>query len=299
MANSSLPVRSSSSSYPDEPDELNEHVHDPGDPDGLVATEQRKRWRETHSTNTVSASQRPPYRHKRLWPAIIAVIIVLAAAAFGSYWLGSQQAGKKQTAHTAQTQSKQTSQQQSNASQPATTTTKHYDSSTFTLGFDYLQTWKVSDTPAKLTVTSPAMQLATGVGAKTSAQVVVTIQNQQSAIPGFPAGGAVAALNSDHLTYKQPSAVQRAQTYMSYLSYTGPTDLDAIYITGDSGYQPGQQVPMSDIVKGNPLISVSFNACSDENCTSPKPVTLSAHAWQSAAASKDVANLVESLVLQG
>jgi len=299
MANSSFPVHNGSGSYPDEPDELNEHVQDPGDPDGLVAAEQRKHWQETHPTNPVSASQRPPYRHKRLWPAIIAVVIVLAAAAFGSYWLGSHQASKKQAAHTSQNQSKQTSQQQSGANKPATTATKHYDSGNFTLSFDYPETWKVSDTPAKLTVTSPAMQLATGVGAKTNAQVVVTIQNQQTTIPGFPSGGAVAALNSDHLTYKQPSTVQRAQTYMSYLSYTGPTDLDAIYITGDSGYQAGQQVPMSDVVKGNPLISVSFNACSDENCTSPKPVTLSAHAWQSTAASKDVANLVQSLVLQG
>ena len=117
--------------------------------------------------------------------------------------------------------------------------------------------------------------------------------------PWLMAGGAVAALASNHLTYKQPSTVQRAQTYESYLSYAATNGLDALYVTGDNGYQQGQQVPLSDVIKGNPLISVSFNACPDENCTTPKPATLSASAWQSSSASKDVTNLLESIILQG
>ncbi len=295
MANRNFSIRDNTIKYPDEPDELNEHVQDPGDPDGLVAAEQRKRWQETHPV-----PQRTPqamYRPKRLWPRIIIVMVVLVAAAFGSYWLGSKQAAKKEAEHPKVT--RQSNQQQADTNQAATTVTKHYDSSTFTLGFDYPQTWTVNDTPAKLTVSSPATQLVTGTGSKTSVQVVVTIQNHQTAIPGFPAGGAVAALDSDHLTYKQPSSIQRAQTYLSYLSYTGSADLDALYITGDNGYQQGQQIPMNDVTKSDPLISISFNACPDENCTTVKPVTLNAHDWKSTAVSKAVTNLIQSLVLQG
>ncbi|HUB93271.1 MAG TPA: hypothetical protein VMB52_02100 [Verrucomicrobiae bacterium] len=288
--NYSVPDESS-----DESDELNEHVHDPGDPDGVFAAERHQHWQEEHPVP--DRTPEATYRPKRIWLKVLVVVVILAGAAFGSFWLGSHEADKGQTTPTT---TSSTTAHSSGGSQgePVVTATKHYDSTNYTLGFDYPKTWTISDTTTKLTVTSPAMQMATADGEKTGVLVVVTFQNPTPTIMGFPSAGAVAVLASDHLTYKQPSTIQRAQTYLSYLSYGAANGLDAVYVTGDNGYQQGQLVPMSDITSGNPIIGVTFDSCPDENCSSSKPVTLSASAWQSSAASKDVVSLLESIVLE-
>jgi hypothetical protein len=284
----------------DESDVLNEHVQDPGDPDGLVAAEkwrrlQERQLQERQERHPVPASTPPAvYKRKRAWPKVLIVIIVVVVAAYGAYWFGNHEATKRTDEKTRTTASK--SQKQS--TQAATTATKQYTSTNYSLSFNYPATWTVSDTAAKLTVISPATQLAIPTGSKTSLHVVVTIQNQETAIPGFPSGGAVAALGSNLLVYTQPSSVQRAQTYVSYLGYTTSNGLDAVYVTGNNGYQQGQQIPMSDIVQGDPLISVTFENCTDASCTNGKPVTLSASDWQSSAVSKQVTSLLESLVVQ-
>jgi hypothetical protein len=284
METNGFPIQDGSS---DELDELNEHVHDPGDPDGVIAAEQHEQWQQSNPMPAQAAPQ-TAYRPKKLWPKIVITVLILLGAAYGSYWFGNHEATNKQKKPT-------TSQQQ--ATQATAPTTKHYDSTNYALGFNYPSNWVVNDSTTKLTVTSPAMQLTTATGAKTSAHVVITIQNQQTAIPNFPSGGATATLASDHLSYTQPSSVQRAQTYLSYLSYTTLSGLDAMYITGDSGYQQGQTVPMGDIVKGNPLISVNFESCTDDNCVNGKPITLSANSWQSSATNKSVISTIESIVL--
>jgi hypothetical protein len=277
--------------FEDESDELNEHVEEPGDPDGVHAADEERRWQETHPAPMATPAAVP--RHKRRW-VVLLVIVLVAAAAVGAYWFGN----RKADAPSPKTPPNNTHQQQS-TKQPQNVPTKHYDSATYTLGFDYPETWTVSDTTAKLTVTSPAMQLVSASGARENAHVVVTIQNQQSAIAGYPAGGAVAALESDKLTYKQPTSIQRAQTYLSYLSYSQANGLNALYITGDNGYQQGQQVPMSDIVKGNPLISVTFETCTSDDCSTgtPTPVAILATDWKNAAANKDVTALLQSITL--
>lgn len=274
----------------DAPDVLNEHVEEPGDPDGVVAAE------EEHKLEVERPAPFAPVAKKRRkrWPVVLLVLLVLAAGAAGAYWFGSHKKasapGAKQPTGTHATTSK---------SSDAPVPTKHYDSVTYTLGFDYPETWKVSDTAAKLSVTSPAVQL-TGVDGKTvEGHVAVNIQNQQATIAGYPAGGALASLASDKLTYKQPTSVQRAQTYLSYLSYKQTNGLDVLYITGDNGYQQGQQVPMSDVAKANPLISVTFETCKTADCSTgtPTPITLLANDWKAASASKDITTLLQSITL--
>ncbi len=153
----------------DEPDDLNEHVREPGDPDGVVEADEQKRWRESHPAPPPT----PPatYRHRKLWPKILIVIVLVAAAALGSYWLGNRAASKQQAQKRAATQSTSKTQQK----QAAPTPTKHYDSSTYALGFDYPQAWVVNDTPAQLTITSPDLQLTAADGSKTTARVVVAV----------------------------------------------------------------------------------------------------------------------------
>lgn len=272
----------------DEDDELNEHVTDPGDPDGVVADEKIKEWQKSHPLPVTDT------KRKRRWPKVLLVLVVLAVIAAVVFRLNSKPA--KAPATNVQTTSSTKNQQAATNSEA--TTTAHYDSTTYTLSFDYPQTWKVSDTTTKLTVTSPEVSLTGADGKSTKAHVVVSMQNQQTTITGYPSGGAFASLASDKLSYKQPTQIQRAQTYVSYLGYADQSNLDAIYVTGDNGYTQGQTVPMSDVVKGNPLISVSFLNCSTIDCSNGgSALKLQASAWKSGQASKDVTALIESLQL--
>jgi len=265
MAISNGQTNPTASEGSDESDELNEHVFEPGDPDGVIAAEQRQRWQEKRSRP--SSTPRAEYRRKRRWPILIVMILVIAVASYGAYVLGKHAATTK---HTTTAAGRQTTASHTNVAAP----TKNYSSNNYSLSFDYPEDWVVSDTSAKLTAASPALEMESAVGAKIQAHIVVTIESQQTSIPGFPSGGAVAALSSNDVSYKQPSSVQRAQTYVSYLSYTQSNGLDAIYVTGNNGYQQGQQIPMSDIVKGTPLISVGFENCQSVDC-STGPQTLS------------------------
>ena len=272
-------------------DELNEHVNDPGDPDGIVADEERRRWEEAHPAPPPTPIAE--YKPRRLWLKIIITILVIAAAAYGAYWIGNHEATKSQTPPKKQQTNQQSQQSQSNPNQSVT-----YTSTNYSLSFNYLKSWSISDTTTKLTVTSPAMEMNTASGGKASVHVVVTIQNPVKTIPDFPTDGAFASLESQDFTYTQPTGSQSGQTYVSYVGFTSASGLDAVYVTGNSGYQQGQIVPMSDITQVNPFIAVQFETCSDSNCTNGKAVTLNATDWQSSAANKDITTLIESLQLQ-
>lgn len=288
MAISNTPVPNSQSDNQDESDELNEHVHEPGDPDGVIAAEERQRWQEKHPMPP--PTPRAEYKRKRRWPVFLIVVVLLAAVSCGAYVLGKHDADTKHN-----TAKKQTKVSQS----VITNQTKNYNSTNYSLSFNYPANWTVNDNTTKLTVTSPAMELESAVGAKIKAHVIVTIQNQQTAIPGFPSGGAVAALGSNDISYTNPSSIQRAQTYLSYLSYTEPNGLDEVYVTGNKGYQPGQQIPMSDVVEGSPLINVGFESCQSSDCStgSSDPVTLEASSWNKSPVNQEVTNLIESIVI--
>jgi hypothetical protein len=287
------PVDEPSTQYesPDEADELNEHVRDPGDPDGLVAAEERRRWEETRPTHPTTPTSE--YKPKRLWPRILITVIVITAAAYGAYWIGNHEATKNQTPAKKQSASQQAKQTPTNPNQ-----TVAYTSTNYNLSFNYLKSWTISDTTAELTVISPAMTLTTTTGSKNNAHVVVTIQNPVKTIPGYPSAGAVASIESQDFSYAQPTQAQSAQTYVSYVGYTSTAGLDAIYVTGNSGYTQGQIVPMSDITQVNPYIGVQFETCSNSNCANGKAITLKASDWQSSIANKDVTNLIESLQLE-
>jgi hypothetical protein len=277
----------------DEPDALNEHVESPGDPDGLIAEEERRKWQTEHPASPPVNSEKP---RKRRWLVAVIIVILIGAAAVGAYWFGGKQAKKQpaQTPKTVQTKTEQQAQQKQAADVPA----KHYDSTTYSLGLDYPETWKVTDTAAKLIVVSPTMSLPSSKGTTVNGHVVVMVQRQQSAITGYPASGATAVLASKKLTYKQPSTVQRAQTYLTYLSY-GNDALDALFITGDSGYQQSQSVPQGDVIRADPLISVAFQNCTSDDCATgtPTQLTLMASKWDGLAVSTQLTTLLESLTL--
>ena len=179
-------------------------------------------------------------------------------------------------------------------------TTKRYDSTNFSIGFDYPADWSISDPGSgKLSVISPMLQLRAANGQAINARIVMTIQNQQSSISQFAANTAIAPLASQKLTYKQPTPSQRAKTYLTFVNYAGSSKaINALYITGDNGYTAGQYVPGSDIAKDDPLVSIGFFGCSDTACSNySSAAAIAVSSWSDAGLSKPLINLLQSLVI--
>lgn len=156
---------------------------------------------------------------------------------------------------------------------------QHHESANFSLGISYPSDWKVDDTAEQLRVISPTEQLKVVGGKTVSGHAVVTIRPRQATLPEFAKGSAVAVWESTLVRYKNPTQNQRAQTYLSSLSYASSANgsFDAYYLTGDDGYQAGQEVPMSDVIQTDPLVTVVFEQCADDGCASGvAPLSLSA-----------------------
>lgn len=228
------------------------------------------------------------------------IIIVIGGLAGGVFWYFDKKAGSDNKKATNQSQE---TKKEADASQTPVTSTKHYDSTAFSLGFDYPENWKVTEASGKITVTSPAGKFKT-VSGTTDAQVVFTIQSKQSTLPGFKDGNGIAVRTSERVAYSKPTPNQRAQTYMTFVSNAGASTvgIDAIFVTGDLGYQKDQAVPQADIIQGDPLVSMFFAKCQDTACptdpTSAK-VTIADSAWvDSNALVKAAKATLTSLIIQ-
>jgi len=182
---------------------------------------------------------------------------------------------------------------------PSSNGIKHYESTNFAMKFDYPDSWVVTDTAEKLTVISPTKKVA-GNNVY-GPQTVITIQPRQASTPAFKEGNATAIIASEKITYAKPSSTQRANSYLSFLNYASSTTkgLDGIYVTGDNGYQIGQAIPQVDIAKADPLITVTFNSCTNAACKPVgKPQTISQHVWEDQSFAKPIKNFLQSIVVE-
>jgi len=253
--------------------------------------------RAAHLEYVRSLTPKPPKRHIGLWIAIIVLLLGIAGGVY--YWFGMRKAPTKSVASSKQSAAQTVPTPDANAP----IKTKHFDSTSLSLGFDYPDTWTVTDDGnGKITVKSPALELAGANAQKTDTQITVTMQPKQANIDVFKNGNAVAVLDSQKIAYTKPSQNQRAQTYLSFLQYVDTTTdgLDAIYVTGDFGYQKGQAIPLVDVSKADPLITVTFAKCSDAHCGgTPTAATLAATDWGTTTyLAKVVQALLTSLVVQ-
>lgn len=173
--------------------------------------------------------------------------------------------------------------------------TKHYDSPNFYLGFDYPSNWTVNDNGGpQMTVVSPVVKLKDAQSQTVNGKIIMTIRNKSEKLTEFDKGNAIAILNSEKITYTKPTQTQRGDTYISFLNYaSSPSDgLDGVYITGDNGYQKDQAIPLVDISKSDPVISVTFQKCTEGKCT---PLTVGEKSWSDPSFSKPIKSLLESL----
>lgn len=272
---------------------------------------------DTSQNSDISSGDRdlylpPSLRKKSKWPKILGIIVlvvIIAAVAAGGYWQFLRVKPSSVKPQTSSTPKKV-------ASQPAVSS-KHYDSTQFALGFDHPGDWTVDDSSnTLLTVMSPAVQLSDANGQNQTGQIVMTIQAKGTEPPAFTQGNAIAVLMSQKISYSKPSADQRAQTYLSYLQYAATTThgaLDAIYITGDNGYQKDQYIPKADVVTLDPLITVTFTQCANQTCSNggsangnqsgkdtskSTPFSIAAASWSNSTQAKTVEAMLRSIKVQ-
>lgn len=224
------------------------------------------------------------------------ILLILGAIGAGVYKFVLNKPEKDKVANQADT---------SQANQPQasqiTTATKNYSSQDFALSFDYPEDWTVADgSREELKVISPAIKLKDANGQLVNGQILMTIQSPNLKIVGFESkGNALAVIDSKKINYSKPTQNQRASTYISFLRYDGNSSgLDAIYITGDNGYQKDQAVPEIDIRKVEPIIRIIFGKCADSGCIELQPAfSIDADSWNDTNLSGPLEAMLQSLVI--
>jgi hypothetical protein len=224
-------------------------------------------------------SQRPkPKWRKTVVKAvkIFAIVLLVAAVTGGVYWKFFQ--GKKPTptqppagaTHTVQKANAYTDQ------------TKSVSSANVGLTLTYPATWEINDETDKLTINSPIVLLTDTNGQQTNGKITLTIQPKGTMPSAFDGGGVISALESQKIKYTKPTPIQRAETYLTFVQYAESLTkgrLDAMFVTGDFGYDANQFVPKTDIAKLDPLIQVTFQKCDDDQCAKPANTSINAGMW--------------------
>jgi cytoskeletal protein RodZ len=237
------------------------------------------------------------YKHKkRSFHPFLIIVVLLLLAAGAIYWFMIR-------AQPAKSPAKKTTGSSQNDSSTTSLPTTHYDSSNFSLGFNYPKGWKLSDEAGsgKLTVTSTSMQLKAANGQNVTGQAVLLMRDTTQPLNEFAKGNATAVADSQKISYTKPTQTQRADTYISFINYasSAATGLDGIYITGDAGYQKEQAIPSIDIAKIQPVIDVTFLKCNNSKCSGTgTPITLNSSAWNSTSFSKPIKTMLQSLAVQ-
>ena len=237
-----------------------------------------------HSTADYEKFAQPekPIRNWTKPFTIFIIVLVLLGAGTAAYsLLKNHKSTKTQIAPVAQTEPAKIS-----------SPTKSYTSPNLYLTFSYPANWTIVDSGGgTMTATSPTMQLKDAAGQNVSGKITMTIQTSAQTLPGFATGNATAAIASQKIAYTHPTQTQRADTYVSFLTYastTSPNGLDAIYISADNGYTVGQAIPQADLIPVSPIISLTF---SDK---SGKAMTISANSWDDSSFSAPILAILES-----
>ncbi|MBI2007801.1 hypothetical protein HYS85_00990, partial [Candidatus Saccharibacteria bacterium] len=197
-------------------------------------------------------------------------------------------------------ESAQTAQNSTPAAAKITTETKKFESVNFKLSFDYPGNWTASEDNAdEINVLSPDLKLKGVDGKDVTGQIYFRIRAKGQKLEGLDGGSATAILNSEKIAYTSPTQVQRASTYISFLRYAGGSEgLDAIYITGDLGYEKDQTVLKTDIEKVDPIISIEFYLCPNSGCVELSGVYgIGVETWTDENIADSLGNMLKSLVI--
>ncbi len=232
------------------------HYTDPSRQSGVLEYDNETAAEYVNSLQPIKDGRRRKKRNR-----ILAVVLFLAVTCGVAGYFFLLKPDKPDQRQGPQTAPPQPVEEQVQIAKP-----KKFVSQDMNLSFEYPGNWNVDDSMQGLIqVESPVVKLADGNGEQSDAKVVVSFLSTGSEVPGFGESSATATRDSEKITYSAPSQNQRAKTYLSFAAF-GRSGIDAVFITGDNGYQTDQLIPESDIKKGDPIISVTFNSCDDADC---------------------------------
>lgn len=269
---------------------------------GPAPAEEKDYQEAGHSTADYADYEKPKKPRNPRWRKLgrrfgigAVILILIAALGGGGYWFYKNGKSDDKKADTSQT-----AQNNAPAAEKINTETKKFESVNFKLSFDYPGNWTASeDNPEEISVLSPGIKLKGADGKDVTGQIYFRVRAKSQKLQGFDGGPATAIIDSEKIAYTSPSQVQRASTYISFLRYSSNSEgLDAIYITGDLGYEKDQTVPETDIQKVDPIISIEFYLCPKDGCVELSGVYgISEQTWEDEDISVPLKNMLTSLVI--
>ena len=245
-------------------------------------------------------SPKPKVKGGRSLGLIVAFIIFLIAVAGGLTILALSRHTKTPVKAKTSTQSTANTNLPVAAPQQQIATTS-YTTTNYNASFNYPSSWTVSDSgSAPLTVTSPALQLRSANGSNVLGQIVLSLSSKGTLPTQFGAQS-VAVLPSQKISYTQPSPNQAAQSYISFVQYPATTakgGLDAIYLSGNFGYQQDQTIPATEMSTVDPLTYIAFYSCANSQCpiSARQPLTIDSTEWSDSNFSAPLLLMLKSFI---
>jgi hypothetical protein len=235
---------------------------------------------------------KPERKFLRRLVKTVVLLVVIAGCGMGAYVFGAHY----NTSKTASSIKATTASSTTKVTPPTQIFTSNYQDLTFVYPTD----WKVQETSTVITATSPVLKLTSYARQIVTGHIIFQVRAQDVALNEFSAGAATAALNSQIINYAAPASGQRASTYISFLNYANSKGggIDGIYITGNAGYQSGQDAPESDVQSVSPVVSFTFSKCTNKVCSgTTTPLTIASQNWSEKAFSGPLLAMFESLAI--
>jgi hypothetical protein len=256
------------------------------------------------STGDYADYQKPQKPRNPIWGKLkpgrklgigLAILVLVAALAAGGYWFYKNRKSDNKPEQTAQT-----NQTSTEAAAGISGEIETFESTNFNLSFDYPADWTASeDSAEEISVLSPGLKLKGADGKDVTGQIYFRISAKGQPLQGFESGNAIAVLDSQKIAYANPTQAQRASTYISFLRYADNSQgLDAVYITGDLGYETDQDILKTDIEQVDPIVSIEFYLCPESGCEELSGVYgIGEQTWENENISVPLTNMLESLVI--
>jgi hypothetical protein len=222
-------------------------------------------------------------KKSKWWVGVVLLVIVVLGLGVWAYMSYKHSVKKVAVARSVAVKPKSAASTSVAPTIPSTSQT----SPAYGLTFSYPTSWTVINSgSAPMLVTSPVIKLISDTGQTVSGQIVMTVSKAGLLPAGFTSSS-VAVLTSQKIAYTQPSPVQAAATYVSFVQYPATNisgGLDGIYVSGNYGYQKYQVIPVSNINQTSPLVDFSFYSCAGSTCplSTRRPLTVSINEWNSA-----------------
>lgn len=147
--------------------------------------------------------------------------------------------------------------------------TLHFNSDALKLEFDYPSDWRITSNPdnSYILISSAPFQIKQSDGTLTKVRAILTIFSKYVDTNVDVTSVDTIMSNSEKLVYKNPTKIQRKETFLSFKHsslFTGTDIVTAAFISGDLQYKIGQSVGSKNFQKINPFII--FRYVDDAEC---------------------------------